>query len=88
MLNISILDAGNQRRFVVEGNRLALGTLMLLILSIPALRPSAESSIGAACAPSAKVLSSCTGQPSFIESGRETLIEQADYFVPMTNRER
>jgi hypothetical protein len=48
MLNISILDAGNQRRFVVEGNRLALGTLMLLILSIPALRPSAESPIGAA----------------------------------------
>src|SRR5256885_13511187 len=29
-----------------------------------------------------------TDQMSSIESGRETLTEQADYFVPMTNRER
>ena len=29
-----------------------------------------------------------TDQTPSIESGRETLTEQADYFVPMTNRER
>jgi hypothetical protein len=92
MLNISILEARNHRRLVVEGNRLALGTLMLLIFSVPALGQEPSRQLELPCAPSATVLSSSqqsnTRQPSSIESGKETLIEQADYFVPMTNRER
>jgi hypothetical protein len=92
MLEISILETRNHRRLVVEGNRLALGTLMLLIFSVPALGQAPSRQLELPCAPSATVLSrsqqSNTRQPSSIESGKETLIEQVDYFVPMTNRER
>jgi hypothetical protein len=88
MLNISTLGGRNHQWSTVEGNRRALGTLMLLILSIPALGQVPGRQLELPCASTATVLSSCTGQPSSIESGRETLIEQADYFVPMTNRER
>jgi hypothetical protein len=88
MLNISTLGGRNRERLTVEGNRLALSTLMLLILSIPAFGQVPSRQLELPCAPSATVSSSCTGQLSSIESGRETLIEQADYFVPMTNRER
>jgi hypothetical protein len=88
MLNISTLGGRNRQRLTVEGSRLAPGTLMLLILSIPALGQLPSRQLELPCTTSATVLSSCTGQPYSIESGRETLIEQADYFVPMTNRER
>lgn len=79
-------------------NLLALGTMLLLISSTPAIGqvPAPQSELPNA--PSAKAESyssqhsktslSGTDQTSSIESGRETLTEQADYFVPMTNRER
>ena len=82
----------------IRKNLLALGTMMLLISSIPALGqvPGPQSELPRA--PSAKAESyssqqsktslAGTDQTSSIESGRETLTEQADYFVPMTNRER
>lgn len=88
MLNISTLGGRNRQRLTGEGNRLSLGTLMLLLLSVPTLGQVPSRQLELPCAPSATVLSSCTRQPSPTESGRETLIEQADYFVPMTNRER
>jgi hypothetical protein len=82
----------------IRKNLLALGTMVLLISSIPALGqvPGPQSELPSA--PSAKAESyssqqsktslAGTDQTSSIESGRETLTEQADYFVPMTNRER
>lgn len=88
MLNIFTLGGRNHQRLTVEANRLALGTLILLILSIPALGQAPSRQLELPCVPSAMVLSGCTRQLSSIDSGRETLIEQADYFVPMTNRER
>jgi len=93
MLNISILEARNHSRLVVESNRLALGTVMLLIFSIAALGqvPSPQLDLPLAPSATARLSSSQESnirQPSSRESGRETLIELADYFVPMTNHER
>lgn len=82
----------------IRKNLLALGMIVLLISSIPALGqvPGPQSELPSA--PSAKAESyssqhsktslAGTDQTSSIESGRETFTEQADYFVPMTNRER
>jgi hypothetical protein len=58
MLNVPILETRNHRRLVVEGNRLALGTLMLLIFSVPALGQEPSRQLELPCAPSATVLSS------------------------------
>jgi hypothetical protein len=77
---------------------LALGTIVLLICSMPASGqvPSSQSELPGS--PIAEARSSSSQQSntshdgrderSSIESGRETLTEQADYFVPMTSRER
>jgi hypothetical protein len=82
----------------IRKNLLALGTMVLLISSIPTRGqvPGPQSELPSA--PSAKAESyssqesktglAGTDQTSSIESGRETLTEQADYFVPMSNRER
>jgi hypothetical protein len=82
----------------IRKNLVAPGTMVLLTSSIPALGqvPGPRSDLPSA--PSAKAESyssqqsktslAGTDQTSSIESGRETLTEQADYFVPMTNSER
>jgi hypothetical protein len=83
---------------LIRKNLLALGTMVLLISSIPALGQVPGSQSELPSAPSAKAESHSsqqsktslagTDQTSSIESGKETLTEQADYFAPMTNRER
>jgi len=93
-MNMSAL----QYRRPIRKNLLALGTMVLLIPSIPALGQVPGSQAELPSAPSAKADSyssqqsktslAGTDQTSSIESGRETLTEQADYFVPMTNGER
>ena len=82
----------------IQKNLLALGTMVLLISSIRALGQVSGPQSEPPSAPCAKAESyssqqsktslAGTDQTSSIESGRETLTEQADYFVPMTNRER
>ena len=82
----------------IRQSLLAIGTMVLLICSIPASGqvPSTQSELPGS--PTAEARSSTSwksntthdgsDEGSSIKFGRETLTEQADYFVPMTNRQR